>query len=144
MKLLAWRVFQARYRKTAFSGEGARLYGGRWNSVGTAVVYASASFDVALEETLKHALMLTKDFLRAKIEFEDSLVITLEAATLPQDWADEPPSRTTQWIGDNWVRQRLSAILEVPSVVAKESLNYLINPAHPDFSKIKIHRSEPI
>jgi RES domain-containing protein len=88
----AWRIIQRRHAKTAFSGEGARLYGGRWNSPGIPMVYVAQSQSLAVLEVLVHldvpALLEKYVFLEAV--FDSSLVIDVERSSLPKNWKSDP------------------------------------------------------
>jgi RES domain-containing protein len=139
----AWRIVEAKHVPTAFDGEGASLFGGRWNSVGTRMVYASATVSLALLEMLAHlrrAATLPAYVLIA-CEFDDALVD--EVAKLPEDWRRFPAPPQLQVIGDNWAKKFSSAVLRVPSAIVEKESNYLLNPAHRDFAKIKMHAAEP-
>lgn len=70
--------------------------------------------------------------------FEDSLIHPLQPASLPADWQENPPNPSTQQIGDTWVDQEESAVLRVPSAILPDEYNYLFNPLHPDFDRIRI------
>lgn len=134
---------KARHAATAFDGEGARRNGGRWNSIGVRVVYASATKSLAALETLVHLrLPVTARYVAIPLQFDDSLVETVPPAGLPPGWNSEPPSSISQQIGDDWVRAARSALLALPSVLTGET-NFLINPAHPDFAKIQLGTHEP-
>lgn len=127
---------------TAFRGEGAWLYGGRWNSAGTSVVYTSGSQALAALESLVHLNPpVIFKYLAIPIEFDDALVE--KVAALPADWTEEPPPPATKAIGDLWVKEARSAVLELPSVIILGEPNYLLNPAHPDFQKIIIGKPQP-
>lgn len=135
--LEAWRMVKEKHVATAFSAEGAVKTGGRWNSRGVAVVYASATRSLAALETLVHLnpqVMFNYRIIR--VEFDESLVERLTRAALPSDWKMEPPPLSTRQLGDNWARSSLSAILAVPSVIIPDEMNYVLNPAHPDFKRI--------
>jgi len=137
--LEAWRLVKAEHAAAAFSGEGAAKTGGRWNSRGVAVVYASATRSLAALETLVHLnppMKFRYQLIRA--DFNETLVEWLNLAALPADWNLEPPPRITRMLGDNWVRASRSAVLAVPSVIMPEETNYVLNPAHPDFGQIAI------
>lgn len=138
----AWRIVKERHAATAFSGEGARLYGGRWNSAGASVVYTSGSKALAALEALVHLNPpVIFKYVAIPIEFDDAI---LEAASaLPTDWREQPPPPSTRDMGDLWVKESRSAVLEVPSVIVPVEPNYLLNPAHPDFTKILIGTPEP-
>lgn len=139
MRLAAYRITKRRHLFGAFSGEGARLYGGRWNSVGTRMVYVSSTLSLATLELLVHveALATVQNlFCFVPIEFDERLVETAEKSTLPPNWNSPEPVSDTQIFGDDWVRSMRSAILAVPSAVIPTETNYLLNPAHPDFFRV--------
>jgi RES domain-containing protein len=135
---------QERYSKEAFSGEGARLYGGRWNSAGHAAVYAAGSRALAVLEMLVHldGPQLLSSYLLFEAEFPESLVTELPVGDLPQDWRDDPAPASTQAIGDAWIRSGASAVLRVPSVPIPQEHNYLLNPRHAEFGRIRISAAE--
>ena len=141
--LQAWRIVKRKHAASAFDGEGARLNGGRWNSVGVRVVYVSSTKSLATLETLVHLQFpITALYVAIRVEFDDALVETCARTDLLKGWNAEPPSPVSQQIGDAWVKSARAALLGVPSVITGET-NYLINPAHRDFAKIKIGRPEP-
>lgn len=139
-----WRLTKTKHLTTAWDGERAKRDGGRWNSVGTAVVYTSATLSLALAETLVH---ITSGVLLAytamRIEFEESLVTALGARDLPPNWRDNPVPPSTQALGDAWVMAGTSLALRVPSVVVPVEFNYVLNPKHPDFRRIHIGTPMP-
>ena len=141
----AWRISKTRYAAAAFDGEGARLNGGRWNSVGIRVAYASESLALATLEVLvglqDTAALSSYSLTRA--EFPENLVEVLDRHALPATWHQHPPSPETQSVGDLWVAQARSAVLKVPSAVVDAEHNYLLNPSHPAFAKVLVHAPEP-
>ncbi len=142
----AWRVVKAAYARTAFDGEGARRAGGRFNSPGTAVVYAADSLALALLGVAVH--LPSYHGLRGRVAFrltfDEALALTLSEEALPADWRSTPPSRSTQRLGDGWAATQQSAVLRVPSVVVPEAHNLILNPEHPDFDRIEIADPSPI
>ena len=135
----AWRIAKQTHHSTGLSDEGARLYGGRWNPVGIPVIYAAESLSLATLEIIVHLeneLLLYNRFVKIPLTFESSLVFTLPRKKLPQDWDSLPPSESTQKMGQKWIEQVKCAILKIPSTVIREEHNFLINPAHPDYSEI--------
>jgi RES domain-containing protein len=140
-----WRIVKSRYAAAAFDGEGARLYGGRWDSPGTRMVYTSSTISLAVLEALVHLqeASLLSSYLLISVSFDDALVERLERSRLPDVWRTYPPPSELQRLGDEWVRSRRSAVLEVPSVIVERESNYLLNPAHPDFSSLVIGEPEP-
>jgi RES domain-containing protein len=138
-----WRIVPESRAGDAFAGEGAKVYGGRWNSPGLAVVYASQYKSLAALEQLVHLNPRSaKRFKAFSFQFPDTLIDSVAARDLPKDWRQEPPPPSTQQFGDAWVRQAHSAVLAVPSIIIPEELNYVLNPAHTDFRKITIAKSQ--
>ena len=131
--------------RDALSGEGARLYGGRWNSPGVPVVYLSEHQSLAALEIIVHQRPLTPrgDFLAYFIEWEEAQTERLPAKQLPPNWRTSPPESGNLAIGDEWAKARRSLILAVPSAIIPEEVNFLLNPAHPDFSGVKIPKGTP-
>lgn len=142
----SWRIVKTRFAADAFSGEGARLYGGRWNSPGVAMVYTAGSVSLATLELLVHLdnTSVLPSFAIFPVEFDDSLIELLDLATLPPDWSQSPPSTSLQTIGDDWISRASSVVLRVPSAVIENENNYLINPAHTDFKKLVIGSMEAL
>src|SRR5262249_47048384 len=144
LMIQAWRILKEKHANTAFDGEGAWRFGGRWNSRGTRVVYTSANRSLATLENLVHLTPpVAFRYVAIPVEFEETLVEAIAASRLPSDWTDEPPPPSTRRIGDLWVKQSRSVVLALPSVIISKELNYLLNPLHPDFKKLKIGKPEP-
>jgi RES domain-containing protein len=140
----AWRIVKEKHAVTAFSGEGAAKTGGRWNSRGVPVIYTSGTRALAALECLVHLNppVLFK-YVAIPVKFDDALVETFPVKSLPPDWQTEPPPPSTKITGDAWVREARSAMLALPSVIISSELNYLINPAHPDFKKLSLGKPDP-
>lgn len=136
----AWRIVKAARADSAFDGEGARRYGGRWNSPGAPLVYTAGSASLAALELLVHlqSSQLLLAYVAIPVDFDDALVEELDPASLPEDWRCHPAPVALQRLGDRWVAERRSAVLGVPSAVVPvpEESNSLLNPAHPDFDRI--------
>ena len=108
------------------------------------MIYASGTKALAALESLVHLNPpIAFKYMVFRVDFEDALVETVAGHDLPSDWTQEPPSPSTQAIGDQWVKESRSAVLAVPSVIIQTELNYVLNPAHPDFKKVKIGKPEP-
>jgi RES domain-containing protein len=143
--ITAWRLDKVKHVKDAFTGEGARRVSGRWHHEGIPVVYISESLALSVLEKFIH---LGSDashikFAYFKIEITNSIPVEkLKASDLPDDWTAEPPQDSTKDIGSNWAKEAGTAVLRVPSVLVPRSWNYLLNPAHNDFKKIRI--SDPM
>lgn len=140
----AWRIVKKAHAATAFSGEGARRFGGRWNSPGTPVVYTSGTLALAALEILVHLNPPVRlEYVAIPFDFEDAWVQKLKLSDLPADWMEEPPPPSTHLLGDRWVKQARSAILELPSTIVRIEPNYLLNATHPDFRKVRIGKAMP-
>ncbi len=138
----AYRIVKPKFANTAFDGEGARLFGGRWNSKGVKIVYTSASASLATLETFVHLGIdaRTVSHLLIEIDIPDEIIIKLDPSQLPDYWSVNPTPEACQTIGNRWVASMKSAVLAVPSAIMKIERNYLINPEHPDFKNIIIEK----
>lgn len=142
----AYRITKSKRVATAFDGEGARLYGGRWNSPGTRMVYVAGSRSLATLEVLVHTedvSTIEGQFSVIPLEIPEDLILRIDHDDLPNEWHSPEPIAETQSFGDAWIRDGLTAVMEVPSAVTNEEHNYLINPAHPDFASIVIGDASP-
>ncbi len=146
MMIHSWRITKGKHAKTAFSGAGAKTYGGRWNSPRTAMVYTAGSASLAILEMLVHlsAPDLMRRYVLFEVAFDESLVANIVRGALPAVWRRSPTNQAIRQIGDNWIAANRSAVLRVPSVLVASEWNYLLNPAHPDFAKITIGPRQPI
>ncbi len=143
-------MFVYRLGKTAYihdlSGKGAETYGGRWNSKGTALIYASGSRSLCAFEILVHIGAtddLPEDLSVIEIEIPDDIQIHyMDAAALPKGWNAPIGIYETQLIGNNFVSTHKTAVLAVPSAIIPQEYNFLLNPRHSDFHKIKITATE--
>ena len=132
----AWRIADGRF--DPFSPLGASLVGGRWNSPGQGLIYASLSYAGAMLECLAHAGIGRVP--RTHVAVQISLAATVgverhDDSSLPAGW-DRADLREARAFGDAWLRERRSAVLVVPSVVARREDNVLVNPRHPDIGGI--------
>jgi RES domain-containing protein len=146
LSLNLWRISKRKYAAGAFDGEGARRFGGRWNSRGRSVVYTSATLSIAALETFVHMEISDAGnlFVYIKAEIPDEIPIEeISASQLPSNWRNLPAPPALSVLGDRWFDKGQTAILVVPSAVIPVENNYLINPFHPDFSKIQIHPPQP-
>jgi len=138
--ITAWRIVSANYKDKAYTGDGARVHGGRWNSKGLSVVYTADSLALASIEMIVNlpAPKLLQKYDRISAQISLNLVLELSDVDLPEDWNSRPISPSTRAIGDRWIKEQRSAVLRVPSIVVPDEYNYLLNPNHPDFAKVKI------
>lgn len=143
---IVWRLVRKRHAATAFSGVGAAKTAGRFNSLGTPIVYTSDSYALAMLEVRVHVATFRgmRDRVAVSAEIDDDLVEVLTAVDLPPDWQKRPAPTSTQALGDAWVVSGRSAVLRVPSVVVPEQTNFLLNPEHPDFGRIRIGTPNPL
>lgn len=143
MTLRAWRIVKTRHLRDAFSGEGARRFGGRWTSPGVRVVYAAGSQALAALEMLVHLdspALLRKAYSLVPVEFDERLVLVPKRDDLPRGWNRTPAPEPVRAFGDAWVAAGKSPVLQVPSALVADEPNYLLNPAHPAFGRITIGR----
>ncbi len=137
--LTVWRLTTARFAKSAFSGEGARVYGGRWNRKGTPLVYTAATQSLAMLEMLVQDEPLRARYVMIEVRLPKAVTMDrIKIEELPSDWRDLAAREKLQAIGTAWARKGGGAVLAVPSAVVPAETNYLLNPLHPDFRRIKI------
>jgi RES domain-containing protein len=136
--LTSWRIAQAKNSMSAFNGEGAKRYPGRWNLKGIPVIYTAGSASLAALELLVHleSADVLDSYVLIPVSYDKKLVKQIEK--LPLNWKDFPAPPDTQLIGNSWAVKKESLILAVPSAIIDIELNFIINPLHPDMGKIKI------
>lgn len=139
-----WRITKARFAASAFDGEGARRYGGRWNSPGTRMVYTSQSTALAMLEVLVHLGEAGALDSWVVIPAEVPADAVAEVGKLPSNWKNYPAPPELQLLGDRWIESGSSLALRVPSVVVEHEFNVLFNPAHARFKEVKIGKPRPI
>ncbi len=139
---LAFRIADGRF--DPFSALGASMVGGRWNSPGYGVIYASRTFAGAMLECLAHAGIGRIPKTHIAIEIRTPGTVSVEQhdeASVPAGW-DHRNLHVARSFGDEWISARRSAVLVVPSVVARREGNVLLNPLHPDFKRVVPGRPE--
>jgi RES domain-containing protein len=143
--LRVWRLTRTPFAQTPFDGVGPARGGGRWNSRGTYVAYASSSQSLAILEVLVHINreQAPTDYVFVEAEVPSDAVEVLDAGGLPRGWQAEPPPARLRAIGDRWARSNRSLALRVPSAVVPSEANYLINPSHPRAREIEIVATVP-
>lgn len=141
--LTVWRLVTARFSDTAFSGDGARLYGGRWNLKGVPVIYTSATQSLAMLEMLVQDEPLRARYVMIPATLPKGMKVErIVPEQLPTDWRSLAARQQLQALGSDWARRRSSAVLAVPSAVIPSETNYLLNPLHPSFAKLEIGKPE--
>ena len=144
--LHAWRIVKRRHADNAFDGEGARLYGGRWNPPGRPAVYVSESRALATLEVVAglQSITVVPAYVLIGVSFDEELVTSPGLDDLPEGWTRYPPPPASQQFGAMWLEAQTSAVLRVPSVLVPEECNYLLNPRHADFDAIGIGEPEEL
>lgn len=141
--LSVWRLVTARLAKSAFSGEGARLYGGRWNRKGVSLVYTAGTQSLAMLEMLVQDEPLRARYVIIEARIPKHMTIDrIKVEDLPSDWRDIGAREKLQAIGTEWARKQSAAVLAVPSAIIPAETNYLLNPRHPDFRRIRIGKPQ--
>lgn len=136
-----WRICRRHYARDAANGEGARLYGGRWNSRGVRIVYASSSLALAAVETFVNLepKLWPADFVSIGGEIPENLEIArLDLKDLPAKWYASRDESLRNF-GDTWIEAGRTVALLVPSAAIRGEWNVLLNPTHSEFSQIKFN-----
>ncbi len=141
--LTVWRLITARFARSAFSGEGARLYAGRWHRKGVPLVYTASSQSLAMLEMLVQDEPLRARYVMIEARLPDRIAIErVHIDDLPSNWREVAAREQLQDIGTRWARTRISALLAVPSAVIPAEMNYLLNPLHQDFRLVRIGKPQ--
>lgn len=139
--MLVYRITLAKFAdELKASGRAAR-----WNSNEVEMIYTSSSQSLACLENVVHRnqLGLNSSFKVLTINIPNQIqIIKLDFKGLPENWKEFDQIPITQSLGDKWIKELKSPVLEVPSSIISAERNYLINPLHPDFSKIKIQTKD--
>jgi RES domain-containing protein len=117
----------------------------RWNSNGHFMLYTAGTRALACLENMVHRRSIgTDDLFRVTlIEIPDDLKIKkIDKGKLPANWQEYINYTSCQAIGDKWLKENKTAVLQVPSAIITEEYNYSLNPQRPDFSRIKVHSTE--
>jgi RES domain-containing protein len=128
------------------SGEGARLCGGRWNSISVPMIYTSTTRALAVVESLTKLGgfdLLPDNMMMVTLEVPQNQTEPLGLELLPEAWATFPHLPDIRVIGDRWAQERSSLGLYVPSAVVPQENNVIINPVHPSSAEIKIAEKTP-
>jgi RES domain-containing protein len=128
-----------------FSGYGAKISGGRWNSKGIPAIYASESVALCTAEIAVHIPlgMIPADFVLVTYKIPENAITSLRLSELPELWNSYPHAKATRNIGDHFLLSRESLVLQVPSAVVPQEFNFLINTDHKEISRMKILDVEP-
>ena len=138
-----FRIEREKYLESTLEGIGAALTEGyRWNSLNTYLVYtaesrALATLEVSVHLDLSEDLPIDRYYVEIDIP-DDITILEINIDDLPDCWDSKPPTLETQYIGDDFVKEKNAAVLKVPSSIVLQEFNYLINPNHPDAEKISV------
>jgi RES domain-containing protein len=143
--ITAWRIIKRKRARVAFTGEGARPYGGRWNSAGVAIVYTAESQSLAALEMVVHldSPDLLYNYVVFEVGIDESLIAKVELSQLPRNWRTDPPPQKVRGVGDAWAAAGTSAVLQVPSAILPAEHNFLLNPRHRDFARLMMGKPSP-
>lgn len=139
----AYRIAKKKYLED-LNGEGARLYGGRWNKKGVSMLYFSESLSLSLLEVLVHLdfKFLSSDFRYLEVEIPDASILPrIQLSDLDKNWRNNPPISSTKEFGGDWVASQKSLAIKVPSAILTMQSNIIVNPKHKLISELKILRS---
>lgn len=141
--MLLYRITRCIYAND-LSGTGARLYGGRWNNIGRAMVYLASSRSLATLEALVHlpTAIIPDDFCMVAIDAPED-IFEADTRMFPPNWNDYPEPEILKRTGDYFLKQNEHLLMKVPSAIVQEEFNYLLNPLHPKANGVKIIHSEP-
>ncbi len=142
--LRVWRICPAVYAADPFGGQGGVYFPARWHNKGRRIVYTAESRSLAAMEILINCHDRTAFAARPWVlAWADIPMPLVEIpARYPDDWRDQPPPGSTRAFGDAWLASTRSPVLRVPSAVIAGEFNFLLNPTHPDFAKIRLGAPE--
>ncbi len=136
--MTVYRISSCRFIED-ISGYGAFLYGGRWNSEGVHMLYTASNLSLAMLESLVHfGGRIMGSYCRIALQIPDTSILKITEKDLPENWRDTPAPDVLKKVGDDFAREGKYLTLSIPSVIVPDECNYLINPLHPDFKKVKI------
>ncbi len=139
-----WRLFPERFRSTAFTGVGGLYAASRWNHLGTAMVYTATSRALAALEFFVNLEPneAPDDLLIAEASVPDAFIESLDVGLLPPNWRGLN-NETCRDLGSDWAASGRSLALRIPSAVVEGEWNVLLDPKHPEFSKVWIAAPKP-
>jgi RES domain-containing protein len=139
--MIVYRISNELYKED-ISGNGAAINGSRWNSKNIRMVYTGEYISLSILESLVHLREIDipekQYFLTIQIpdvEFQDIIL-----SKLKDKWQQH--INYTQWIGDQFIKNNEALVLKVPSAIVPQEHNFLINPLHATFKKVKIVNTE--
>lgn len=147
MIITSYRIIHKHNLENAFTGLGPKKYGGRWNSIGTPIIYTSENLSLSVLEILVHindVETLNRYYYQFTVQFDAKYIQTVDKKHLPSNWNTYPSPAQLKKIGDQWAKNSNSLVLKVPSSIIKTEYNYLISPNHKAFKFLKISKATKI
>ena len=144
--MIVYRIVDSEFAAETYSGKGAEDFPGRWNNKGVPVIYTSGSLALCAMELFVHLNDIGRHGRYVSIAAtipKSAGILSITGSRLPENWKIDPPPAETRNLGSRWATSKNSAVLKVSSVVVPGEFNYLLNPRHPDFSKIRVHNPVP-
>jgi RES domain-containing protein len=142
--MIVYRICKSEYTFN-LSGKGAEKYGGRWNSKGVPMVYTGQTIALCTTEIAVHTPLgiIPNNYMLISLEIPEEIQIQeINISELPKNWRLTPYTANTQNIGDKFITEKKFPVLKIPSAVVQGENNFLLNPNHLDFQKIKILSTE--
>ena len=141
--MIVYRITNSHY-KDDISGTGAKFRGARWNMPGTSMLYTAENISLSALEILVHiGFNNIKNFYHLLAIFipDDTIIKEINTDKLKPGWYEDEDY--TSFMGTEFIKTNNSLVLKVPSAIIAEEHNFLVNPNHQDFKKIKIKKSKP-
>lgn len=141
--MIGYRLATAQYADD-ISGEGAAIYGGRWNPVGMKALYTSQNISLCILEILARTKVKINpvDYQLITLKFPDNPLSEIKSSQLKAGWKNHV--EYTQWIGEEFLKDNKSLIMQVPSAIVDRENNFILNSLHKDFTKVKILEIEAL
>ena len=141
---LVWRLVRPEFADK-LDGAGAKIAGGRWNSPGRRVIYAAESYAGAMLEVLANANIgrIPKHHSGIEIVIAEGVSVETVDVRKVRRW-DSPDQRASRMFGDKWYDEQRSAVLIVPSTVARVERNVVINQEHAEFRRLRATKPKPV
>lgn len=137
--MLVYRISSAKYIGD-LSGNGSKLYGGRWNDKGTSMVYFASTRAMAVLELLVHLAPddLVKDYVLAVFDVPDDKILAVKIAELPENWQETENANYLRKLGKKFIDDCKCLLMKIPSALVDEENNFVMNPLHKDANKVKL------
>ena len=139
-----YRLVKDEYAKDSFTGEGAAVSGGRWNSPGNRCVYTAGSESLSILEVFVHRRgKVLGGYKLFKLALSEADIESFDAKRLPENWRDSTESEETRKIGDRWLEESRKLALALPSAVVPREMIYMLNPKHKGFRRT-VGKAKPL